>query len=45
MADPTLFPEDVRNYIRRLRKILVDLAIPVDIVNKPGRGYSLIFRP
>jgi DNA-binding response OmpR family regulator len=44
-ADPALFPEEVRNYIRRLRKILVDLAIPVDIVNKPGRGYSLIFRP
>ena len=44
-ADPALFPEEVRNYIRRLRKILVDLAIPVDIVNKPTRGYSLIFRP
>jgi DNA-binding response OmpR family regulator len=43
-ADPALFPEEVRNYIRRLRKILVDLAIPVDIVNKPGRGYSLVFR-
>ena len=44
-ADPALFPEEVRNYIRRLRKILTDLEIPVDIVNKPGRGYSLIFRP
>jgi hypothetical protein len=44
-ADPALFPEEVRNYIRRLRKILVDLGIPVDIVNKPGRGYSLVFRP
>jgi hypothetical protein len=44
-ADPALFPEEVRNYIRRLRKILADLAIPVDIVNKPGRGYSLVFRP
>src|ERR1700680_683969 len=43
-ADPALFPEEVRNYIRRLRKILVELAIPVDLVNKPGRGYSLIFR-
>jgi hypothetical protein len=43
-ADPALFPEEVRNYIRRLRKILIDLAIPVDIVNKPGRGYSLIVR-
>ena len=44
-ADPALFPEEVRNYIRRLRKILTDLEIPVDIVNKPGRGYSLVFRP
>jgi DNA-binding response OmpR family regulator len=43
-ADPALFPEEVRNYIRRLRKIILDLAIPVDIVNKPGRGYSLVFR-
>jgi hypothetical protein len=34
----------VRNYVRRLRKILIDLAIPVDLVNKPGKGYSLIFR-
>ena len=44
-ADPALFPEEVRNYVRRLRKILIDLAIPVDLVNKPGRGYSLVFRP
>jgi DNA-binding response OmpR family regulator len=44
-ADPALFPEEVRNYIRRLRKIIADLGIPVDIVNKPGRGYSLVFRP
>jgi DNA-binding response OmpR family regulator len=44
-ADPALFPEEVRNYVRRLRKILDDLAIPADLVNKPGRGYSLIFRP
>jgi DNA-binding response OmpR family regulator len=43
-ADPALFPEEVRNYIGRLRKILVDLAIPVDLVNKPGRGYSLVLR-
>jgi hypothetical protein len=43
-ADPALFPEEVRNYVRRLRKILDDLAIPADLVNKPGRGYSLIFR-
>jgi DNA-binding response OmpR family regulator len=44
-AEPALFPEEVRNYVRRVRKILVDLAIPVDLVNKPGRGYSLVFRP
>ena len=43
-ADPALFPEEVRNYVRRLRKILADLEIPVDLVNKPGRGYSLVFR-
>jgi hypothetical protein len=30
--------------VRRVRKILADLAIPVDLVNKPGRGYSLVFR-
>jgi hypothetical protein len=42
-ADPALFPEEVRNYVRRLRKILADLGIPVDLVNKPGRGYSLVF--
>ena len=44
-ADPALFPEEVRNYVGRLRKILVDLGIPVDLVNKPGRGYSLVLRP
>ena len=43
-ADPALFPEEVRNYVRRLRKILGDLEIPADLVNKPGRGYSLVFR-
>jgi DNA-binding response OmpR family regulator len=43
-ADPALFPEEVRNYVRRIRKILADLAIPADLVNKPGRGYSLVFR-
>lgn len=43
-ADPALFPEEVRNYVRRLRKILIDLGIPVDLVNKPGRGYSLVLR-
>jgi DNA-binding response OmpR family regulator len=44
-ADPALFPEEVRNYVRRIRKILADLEIPCELVNRPGRGYSLIFRP
>lgn len=44
-ADPALFPEEVRNYVLRLRRILRELEIPVDLVNKPGRGYSLVFRP
>ena len=43
-ADPALFPEEVRNYVRRLRKLLVALEIPADVVNRPGKGYSLIFR-
>jgi DNA-binding response OmpR family regulator len=43
-SDPALFPEEVRNYVRRLRKILAELDIPVDLVNKPSRGYSLVFR-
>ncbi|HEY8678375.1 MAG TPA: winged helix-turn-helix domain-containing protein [Candidatus Dormibacteraeota bacterium] len=44
-ADRALSPEEVRNYVLRLRKVLVELAIPCDLVNRPGRGYSLIFRP
>ena len=43
-AEPALFPEEVRNYVRRLRKILADLQIPCDIVNRPQKGYSLVFR-
>ena len=43
-ADPALFPEEVRNYVRRIRKILADLEIPCELLNRPGRGYSLVFR-
>ena len=43
-ADHALYPEEVRNYVRRLRRILAGLEIPADVVNKPGRGYSLVFR-
>jgi len=28
----------------RLRKILARLDIPCDLVNRPGKGYSLTFR-
>jgi DNA-binding response OmpR family regulator len=44
-ADSTLFPEEVRNYVQRVRKILRGLEIPCQLVNRPGRGYSLEFRP
>ena len=43
-ADSALFPEEVRNYILRVRKILARLEIPCDLVNRPGLGYSLVFR-
>jgi hypothetical protein len=44
-ADSALFPEEVRNYVRRICKIPADLEIPCELVNRPRRGYSLIFRP
>jgi DNA-binding response OmpR family regulator len=43
-SDSTLFPEEVRNYVQRVRKILKRLDIPCNLVNRPGRGYSLEFR-
>jgi DNA-binding response OmpR family regulator len=43
-SDAALFPEELRNYILRVRRILARLEIPCDLVNRPGRGYSLIFR-
>jgi len=43
-AEPGLFPEEVRNYVLRIRRVLAELEIPCDVVNKPGRGYSLEFR-
>ncbi|MGA7986921.1 MAG: winged helix-turn-helix domain-containing protein [Candidatus Dormiibacterota bacterium] len=43
-SDSALFPEEVRNYVSRIRKILARLDIPADLVNRPGRGYSLTFR-
>ena len=43
-AEPNLFPEQVRSYVWRLRKVFVEIQLPCDIVNRPGRGYSLEFR-
>lgn len=43
-SDSRLSPEEARNYVQRLRKVLHELDAPVDLVNKPGRGYSLVFR-
>jgi DNA-binding response OmpR family regulator len=43
-AAPNLFPEQVRSYVGRLRKVFVVMQLPCDIVNRPGRGYSLEFR-
>jgi hypothetical protein len=43
-AQPNLFPEQARSYVARLRKVFVVVQIPCDIVNRPGRGYSLEFR-
>lgn len=41
-SDPALHPEEVRNYVKRIRKILADLEIPCQLVNRLGRGYSLV---
>jgi hypothetical protein len=43
-GEPALFPEEVRNYVRRVRKVMAALKIPCGVVNRPGRGYSLEFR-
>jgi DNA-binding response OmpR family regulator len=43
-SDPGLSPEEIRNYVRRLRKLFSDLEIPADLVNRPGRGYCVVIR-
>ena len=42
-ADPALFPAEVRNYVQRIQKIFEQLDIPAQVVNRPKRGYSLVF--
>jgi hypothetical protein len=43
-AETALFPEEVRNYVQRVRKVLVALDVPCSLINRPSRGYSLQFR-
>ena len=43
-AEPGLFPEEVRNYVRRIREHLGALEIPCEVVNRPGHGYALEIR-
>ena len=43
-AEPDHFPEEVRNYVSRIRKVLAALDLPCDVVNRPGRGYAIKFR-
>jgi Transcriptional regulatory protein, C terminal len=43
-TQPGLLPEELRTYVRHLRKVLATLGVPGDLVNVPRRGYSLRFR-
>jgi DNA-binding response OmpR family regulator len=43
-ASPNLFPEEVRTYVQRVRRVLAELKIPCDIANRPRHGYALEFR-
>jgi DNA-binding response OmpR family regulator len=43
-GEPALFPEEVRNYIQRVRRILSALEVPCYLVNRAGRGYRVEFR-
>ena len=43
-SEASLFPEEVRNYVQRLRKLLEALEVPCYVVNRPGRGYSVEFQ-
>jgi DNA-binding response OmpR family regulator len=43
-AEPALFPDEVRKYVRRIRNVLAALKIPCELITQPGRGYALVFR-
>lgn len=43
-SDAALFPEEVRNYVLRLRRILTRMEVPCELENRPGHGYALTFR-
>ena len=43
-GDPALFPEEVRNYVHRIRRILRELRIPCQLINRPKHGYSIVFK-
>jgi hypothetical protein len=43
-TDSAVLPEEVRPYVQRLRKILRKLEVPCKLLNRPGLGYSLVFR-
>lgn len=42
-SDPALSTDEVRNYVRRVRLILKQAGIPARLLNRAGRGYSLVF--
>jgi hypothetical protein len=42
-ADSALFPDEVKNHVQRIRKILKRLDIPAQVLTRPKRGYSLVF--
>jgi len=43
-SEAALFPEEVRNYVQRVRRVLEALDVPCVLVNRPSRGYCLEFR-
>jgi DNA-binding CsgD family transcriptional regulator len=42
-ANPRLGPEQVRNYVSRVRRLLAQMEIPCVVITRPGRGYAIVF--